>query len=71
MDILPRKPMLEKILKKKGILNNSERKINSIFIGNYENMFKQNIEKIKIGKMLLIIFTVHLDRNIYLVMKNI
>jgi hypothetical protein len=44
----PRKPMLmEKILKKSGILKYNERKIESIFIGNIENNVQDNYRKDK------------------------
>jgi len=42
----PRKPMLlEKVLKQKGILKYEERKVESIFIGNFENSVQEKFRK--------------------------
>ena len=42
----PRKPMLlEKVLKQKGILKYDERKVESIFIGNFENSVHEKFRK--------------------------
>ena len=42
----PRKPMLlEKVLKTNGILNYDERKVESIFIGNFENNVQEKFRK--------------------------
>jgi len=42
----PRKPMLlEKVLKQKGILKYDERKVESIFIGNFENSVQEKFRK--------------------------